>query len=70
MSSMKPIVKGSTVKYKGGYYRVTRKTRHTFNLGAMFTSHVYHQRVPHAEVVEAYDEWYAKWSASETYKSM
>jgi hypothetical protein len=65
-----PIEKGSTVKYKDGYYRVTAKFRNTVNLGSIFGSTIYFRQVPISEVKEAGDEWFARWRESETYKSM
>ncbi len=67
---MKPIVKGSVVKYKDGYVRVTARFKDTVNLGGIFNDRIYHKRVPINEVREAYDEWYAQWQQSETYQSM
>jgi len=68
--SMKPIAKGSTVKYQGGYYRVSKLTGLTCNLAGVFNDKVYHKGVPLNQVVEAADEWYARWQESETYRSM
>ena len=66
----KPIEKGTVVKYKDGYLRVTAKFKNSVNLGAIFGGKLYHKGVPLAEVTEAHDEWYAIWEQSETYKSM
>jgi hypothetical protein len=46
------IVKGTTVKYNGGYYTVTRVTKNTVNLGSIFGNHIYHKGVAKSEVVE------------------
>jgi hypothetical protein len=66
----KPIVKGSVVKYGDGYYRVSARYSRTVNLSGVFTSFVHHKSVPVDQVVEAHDEWYEKWTQSETYQSM
>ena len=66
-----PVVKGSTVKYKDGYYYVSSVTSTTCNLtGIFYRKNVLHKRVPLTEVVEAREEWYAKWQESDTYKCM
>jgi hypothetical protein len=61
---------GSIVKYQGGFYRVTRCTKNAVNLGAVFGGRIYHKGIKKSEVTEAGDEWYEKWSQSETYKCM
>lgn len=68
--SNRPIVKGSIVKYKDGWVRVTAKYATCVNLGAVFGGKVYHKRVPLAEVVEDEANWYEAWTKSETYMSM
>ena len=67
---MKEIVKGSIVKYNGGYYRVSARYAHTVNLTGVFTSFIHHRKLPVELVVEAHDEWYEQWTKSETYMSM
>ena len=69
-TAAKPIVKGSVVKYKDGFVRVTAKFAKTVNLGGIFNGKIYHRKVPLTEVVEAHDEWYERWTKSETYQSM
>jgi hypothetical protein len=67
----KPIVKGSTVKYKDGYYTVSALNRMTANLKGIFhRERVLHAKVPLTELTEAHEEWYAKWQESDTYKCM
>ena len=65
---------GSIVKYQEGYYRVSADkgygAKRWVNLRSIFGSTVYHKRVPHNEVIEAQEEWFNKWSQSETYMSM
>lgn len=67
---IKPILKESTVKYKDGYYRVSAVYQTTANLSHLFSSKVLFKGIRLNELVEAHDEWYAKWSQSETYQSM
>ena len=64
------VVKGSIVKYGNRYYRVTRATKDTVNLGPVFGNKVEHKGIQKSEVVEARDEWYDCWSKSETYRCM
>jgi len=64
------IIKGSVVRYKDGYVRVTAKFKNTVNLGGIFNGKLYHKGVPLSEVVEARDEWYEAWTQSETYQCM
>jgi hypothetical protein len=66
----KPIEKGSVVKYADGYYRVTARFKETVNLGAIFGGHIHHKKVSVFKCEEAHDEWYEKWTQSETYQSM
>jgi len=61
---------GSIVKYQNGYYKVTRCTKATVNLGSIFGSHIYHKGINKSEVTEAAAEWHERWSQSETYKCM
>lgn len=70
MNETKPIVKGSIVKYNGGHYRVTAKTKETVNLGQIFGSHIYYKRIPLTEVMEDEDVWHEAWTKSESYQSM
>ena len=68
---MNEIKKRSIVKYDGGYYRVTRATKATVNLGSIsHRKQIYHKGIPKTEVVESEAEWYEWWSDSETYRSM
>lgn len=71
-ATTKPIVKGSTVKYQGKFYKVTAIFARlgTANLGQIFGSHIYHKGAPIADMVEAHDEWYGHWRQSETYQCM
>jgi hypothetical protein len=62
--------KGTIVKYDGGFYRITRETKNTVNLGAIFGSRVYHKGIQKSLVTEAHDEWYQRWTQSETYMCM
>jgi len=66
----KEITKGSVVKYKDGYVRVTAKFKNTVNLGGIFNGKLYHKGIPLSEVVEAHDEWYEGWTKSESYQCM
>jgi len=61
---------GSIVKYQGGFYRVTRCTKNTVNLGSVFGATIYHKGIKKSEVTDAYNEWYEKWTQSESYKCM
>ncbi len=70
MKTNEPIVKGGTVKYKDGYFRVSALFANTVNLGGIFSARIHHKKVPLSDVTEARDEWYKRWSESETYQSM
>jgi hypothetical protein len=73
-SEMHNIEVGSIVKYQGCYYRVSADkgtdAKRWFNLKSIFGNTIYHKRVSASEVVEAQEEWYAKWSKSESYMCM
>jgi hypothetical protein len=68
----KPIEVGSVVAFSEGYYKVsalwTRKG--TANLKSIFGSTIHHKGVPITSLREAEEEWYEKWTQSETYKCM
>jgi len=72
------IVKGSVVKLKEryaegefkGFYRITSIRGLYANLGSVFGNTIYHKRVPLEWLIECEEEWYAKWSQSETYQCM
>ena len=64
------INSGSIVKFEGGFYRVTRCTKNTVNLGAIFGTRVYNKGIQKSEVTEAHNEWYLRWTQSETYMCM
>ena len=53
-----------------GYYRITSVRGQYANLGSIFGNTIYHKRVPLTNLVECEDEWYARWSNSETYMCM
>ena len=65
---------GSIVKYAGGYYRISadRGTddKRWFNLASIFGTKIYHKQIPATAVVEAHQEWYDRWTQSETYQCM
>ncbi|MBU6184758.1 MAG: hypothetical protein KGO98_05815 [Rickettsiales bacterium] len=53
-----------------GYYRITSIRGQYANLGSIFGNTIYHKRMPLAWLVECQNEWYAKWSQSESYMCM
>ena len=53
-----------------GWYRVTRVTKNTVNLGSVFGRAVYRKSVPITDVVEDEKAWYSAWSKTETYQCM
>jgi len=70
---MNKIEKGSTVKYNGGYYKVSRCGKTSVNLSGIFPQRRRDVRffsVPIGDVVEAYDEWEKYWHQSEAYQAM
>lgn len=70
IASIRQVEKSAIVKYQGGYYRVSAVIAGTVNLVGVFDSKSRFKRVPIADVVEAHDEWYAKWQQSESYQCM
>ena len=66
----KEIVKGSVVKFEGGFYRVTSARGSKVNLGAIFGGRIYHKGVAVTAVCEAHDEWYAYWQQTDAYRCM
>ena len=53
-----------------GYYRITSIRGQYANLGSIFGKTIYHKRVPLEWLLECQEEWYARWSKSETYMCM
>lgn len=72
MTKLTPIeiTIGMIVKYQNGFYRVTRLTKNTANLAAVFGSKIYHKGINRNEVVEATNEFHQQWSQSESYRCM
>ena len=66
------IKTGSIVSLKNekGYYRVTSYRGGKVNLGSVFGKTIYHKGVPVENVYENENEWYTKWSQSESYMCM
>jgi hypothetical protein len=64
------IKSGMIVRFDGGWYRVTKATKNTVNLGAVFGGRVYHKGVDITLVQEDEAAWYANWSQSESYMCM
>ena len=69
---MKPIVKGSIVKYQDGNYIVKSLFKNgTCTLAQIFNpDHIYHRKVPVNQCVEDYEAWYQSWTESESYRCM
>jgi len=63
-------LKGAIVKFGTEFVRVTSHRGGKVNLGAVFGGRIYYKGIPEAEVTEAYDEFYAQWSQSESYMCM
>ena len=76
----KQINKGSVVKFVNpdklnkttGYLIVTSLRGGKANLGPIFGNGktIYFKGIPVTDLVECHDEWYDKWTNSETYKCM
>jgi hypothetical protein len=64
------IKSGMIVRFEGGHYRVTKATKNTVNLGAVFGGRVYHKGVDITLVQEDEAAWYSNWSRSESYQCM
>ncbi len=62
--------KGSIVKYAQGFYRITRLTKNTVNLGPVFGGRVIHKSIPRSDVIEAREEFHQYWRQTESYRSM
>jgi hypothetical protein len=71
---MRNFTVGSIVRYEDCYYRVSADKgcgdKRWVNLRAIFGNKVYYKQIPANQVVEAEQEWYARWSKSETYMCM
>jgi hypothetical protein len=70
MTKSNPIVRGSIVLFNNGWYRVTRVTKKTVNLGAVWGGHIYHKGVAIEQVVEDEAAWYDNWRKSDSYQCM
>jgi len=67
------IKTGMIVRYdnkSGNWYRVTRVTKNTVNLGSIFGNTIHHKGVDINLVNEDEAAWYQSWSSSETYMCM
>lgn len=61
---------GSIVQFNRGWYRITKLTKNTVNLGSVFGNSVYYKSISKELVKEDEASWYANWQRSETYMSM
>lgn len=64
------LAKGMTVKYDGGFYRISRLSKFKANLKAVFGSHIIHKGVSVDEVVEAEREFSEYWTTTDAYRCM
>ena len=71
------IQKGDIVRYigqdeslKDRWFRVTRCTKKTINLGSVFGSTIYAKGITKSSVIEDQDRFYARWSKSDAYRQM
>ena len=64
------IQKGTIVKYNNQWFRVTKTTKNTVNLGSIFGNTIYHKAIAKELVVEDEANWYNNWQKSERYQSM
>lgn len=64
------IQKGTIVKYNDQWFRVTKATKNTVNLGSIFGNTIYHKAIAKELVVEDEANWYKNWQKSERYQSM
>jgi hypothetical protein len=65
---MAEIKLASIVKYENRWYRVTRLTKKTVNLGSVWGSTIYHKGISLELVVEDEAAWYANWQQSDAYR--
>jgi hypothetical protein len=65
---------GSIVKFENGYFRVSanqgKGDKRWVNLTSIFGTKVHHKRVPYSQITEAQEEWYNRWSQSQSYMEM
>ena len=61
---------GSIVKYNDNFYRVTRLTKNTANLGSVFGKTIYFKGINRNELIEASNSFYERWQKSESYQCM
>lgn len=64
------IKTGMIVLFKDGWYKVTKATKNTCNLGSVFGRTLCHKSVPKSEVKEDEAAWYENWSKSDAYRCM
>lgn len=67
---MKKDLKGSIVKYMGGFYRVTSHRGQKVNLAGVFVGRIFYKGISEFDVAEAFNEFYDNWSKSESYMCM
>ena len=77
MTERKEIQIGTVVRYTGdneniikGWYSVTRVTKNTVNIGAIFGRTIYAKGIPKADVVEDHNAWYEAWQNTDAYRQM
>jgi hypothetical protein len=67
---MKKDLKFATVKYRGGFYKVSSHRGGKVNLMQVFGGRILYKGILEAEVTEAAAEFYDNWCKSETYMCM
>lgn len=66
----RPILKNSVVKFRDGWYRVSRKTSTCVNLTGVFNGTILFKNVPLKDMQEDEEAFVAYWQQSERYRSM
>lgn len=64
------LEKGMTVKYDGGFYRISRLSKFKANLKAIFGNTIYHKGISVDNIVEAEREFYEYWQKTDAYRCM
>jgi len=70
MEKRTEIKKGSIVSFENGNYRVTSVKGGKVNLGSIFGKYIYYKGIPIEDMFENEEQWYKKWSQSESYMCM
>ena len=69
-TNTRPVLKGSIVRYQGGWMKVNARFKHSVNLTTVWGYKTKYKGIPLHEVYEDGAAQYEAWTQSESYQCM